>query len=182
MKIFISGTEIADRTLAYTRASVRCSCRHGPQLYSFIRRYSNTTYPIRAEITAMEKFAPVKISFKANVRLFPGPFVAVNSPHQEIGIEEKDDERDFNHCSPERGESPAIIEVRMHGRMIPITAAFSAYVTPGCREVHPLAFPLERDGAYRKHRRTLDCDISPRLPLSCFRRHQVLAFLIGISR
>jgi hypothetical protein len=22
-------------------------------------------------------------------------------PHQEIGIEEKDDERDFNYCSPE---------------------------------------------------------------------------------
>jgi len=51
-----------------------------PQPYSFFRRYSKTTYPIRAEITAMKRFEPVKISFKANVKLFPGPFVAVNSP------------------------------------------------------------------------------------------------------
>jgi hypothetical protein len=69
MKIFISGTEIADRILAYTRASVRCSYRHGPQLHSFFRRHSNTTYPIRAEITAMEKSVPVKISFKANANV-----------------------------------------------------------------------------------------------------------------
>ena len=51
-----------------------------PQRYSFFRRYSNTTYPIRAEIIAMKKFVPVKMSFKANIKLFPGPLVAVNSP------------------------------------------------------------------------------------------------------
>jgi hypothetical protein len=51
-----------------------------PQPYSFFRRYSNTTYPIRAEITAIRKFIPENISFKANARLFPCPFVAVNSP------------------------------------------------------------------------------------------------------
>jgi hypothetical protein len=51
-----------------------------PQPYSFFRRYSKTTYPIRAEIIAMKKFVPVKMSFKANVKLFPGPLVAVNSP------------------------------------------------------------------------------------------------------
>jgi hypothetical protein len=51
-----------------------------PQPYSFFRRYSKTTYPIRAEIIAIKKFVPVKMSFKANVKLFPCPFVAVNSP------------------------------------------------------------------------------------------------------
>jgi hypothetical protein len=42
--------------------------------------------------------------------------------HQEIGVEEKDDERDFNHCSPERGESPTISVIRMHRKMILTTA------------------------------------------------------------
>jgi hypothetical protein len=51
-----------------------------PLLYSFFRRYSKTTYPIRADIIAMKKFVPVKMSFKANVKLFPGPLEAVNSP------------------------------------------------------------------------------------------------------
>jgi hypothetical protein len=51
-----------------------------PQPYSFFRRYSKTTYPIRAEIIAMKKFVPVKMSCKANVKLFPSPLVAVNSP------------------------------------------------------------------------------------------------------
>jgi hypothetical protein len=55
-----------------------------PQPYSFFRRYSKTTYPIRAEIIAMKKFVPVKMSFKANVKLFLGPLVAVNSPINRI--------------------------------------------------------------------------------------------------
>ncbi|MGD0479416.1 MAG: hypothetical protein ABSA42_04545 [Terracidiphilus sp.] len=55
-------------------------CGRGVHRYSFFRRYSNTTYPIIAEIMAIKKFVPVKISFKANARLFPGPFITVNSP------------------------------------------------------------------------------------------------------
>ena len=52
----------------------------GLQPYRLFRRYSNTTYPISEEIAAIRKFVPVKISFKANAKLFPGPFVTVNSP------------------------------------------------------------------------------------------------------
>jgi hypothetical protein len=55
-------------------------CGRGVQPYSFFRRYSNTTYPISAEIMAIKKFVPVNISFKANAKLFPGPLVTVNSP------------------------------------------------------------------------------------------------------
>jgi hypothetical protein len=51
-----------------------------PEPYSFFRRYSKTTYPIRAEIIAIKRFIPVKISLKAKAKLFPRPFVAVNSP------------------------------------------------------------------------------------------------------
>ena len=54
-------------------------CRGQPP-YSFFRRYSNTTYPIRADIIAIKKFVLVKISLKAKAKLFPRPFVAVNSP------------------------------------------------------------------------------------------------------
>jgi hypothetical protein len=50
----------------------------GPE--NFCRRYSITAHPISAVIMAIEKFIPVMISFKANVRLFPLPLVAVNSP------------------------------------------------------------------------------------------------------
>jgi hypothetical protein len=49
-------------------------------VYSLFRRYSKTTYPIRAEIVAMMKFVPVRISSNANAKLFPCPFVTVNSP------------------------------------------------------------------------------------------------------
>ncbi len=28
----------------------------------------------------MKKFVPVKMSFKANIKFFPGPLVTVNSP------------------------------------------------------------------------------------------------------
>jgi hypothetical protein len=55
-------------------------CGRGVRHYSFFRRYSNTTYPISEEIAAIRKFVPVKISFKANAKLFPWPFVTVNSP------------------------------------------------------------------------------------------------------
>jgi hypothetical protein len=34
--------------------------------------------------------------------------------HQDIGIEKKDDERDFNYCSTELAE-PAAFSVLMHG-------------------------------------------------------------------
>jgi hypothetical protein len=47
---------------------------------SFCRRYSITAHPISAVIMAIEKFVPVKISLKANVKLFPLPLVLVNSP------------------------------------------------------------------------------------------------------
>ena len=50
----------------------------GPE--NFCRRYSITAHPTSAETMAIEKFVPVKISIKANVILFPLPFVLVNSP------------------------------------------------------------------------------------------------------
>jgi hypothetical protein len=46
-------------------------CGRGVHHYSFFRRYSNTTYPISEEIAAIRKFVPVKISPKANSKLFP---------------------------------------------------------------------------------------------------------------
>ena len=60
-----------------------------PQPYSFFRRYSNTTCPIRGEITALRKFVAGRMSFKANVRLFPCPFLAVNSPIKRLEWERK---------------------------------------------------------------------------------------------
>ena len=50
----------------------------GPE--NFCRRYSITAHPTSAETMAIEKFVPVKISLKANVKLFPLPLVLVNSP------------------------------------------------------------------------------------------------------
>lgn len=47
---------------------------------SFCRRYSITAHPTGAEAMAIEKFVPVKISLKANAKLFPLPLVLVNSP------------------------------------------------------------------------------------------------------
>src|ERR1019366_2455871 len=47
---------------------------------SFCRRYSITAHPTSAETMAIEKFVPVKISLKANIKLFPLPLVLVNSP------------------------------------------------------------------------------------------------------
>jgi hypothetical protein len=47
---------------------------------SFCRRYSIIAHPTSAETMAIEKFVPVKISLKANVKLFPLPLVLVNSP------------------------------------------------------------------------------------------------------
>ena len=52
----------------------------GMRPYRFFRRNSNTKYPISAEIAAIKKLVFVKISFKANAKLFPGPLVTVNSP------------------------------------------------------------------------------------------------------
>src|ERR1035438_7704553 len=53
---------------------------------SFCRRYSITAHPTSAETMAIEKFVPVKISLKANLILFPLPFVdrkstRLNSSH-----------------------------------------------------------------------------------------------------
>ena len=82
MKTFISGTEITDPTLAYMLASVRWPYRrfgNGLRPYCFLRRYSKTTYPVSADIAEIAKFVRVKILFKARARLFPCPFVAVNS-------------------------------------------------------------------------------------------------------
>src|ERR1700733_142694 len=48
--------------------------------YSHFRRYSKTTYPSNAEMAAIPKFTPVKISFSAKARVFPCPLATVNSP------------------------------------------------------------------------------------------------------
>jgi hypothetical protein len=78
-----STVRLSVHFLLYPRIKARIDLAElvpDPQPYSFFRRYSKTTYPIRAEIIAMKRFERVKISFKANVKLFPCPFVAVNSP------------------------------------------------------------------------------------------------------
>jgi hypothetical protein len=51
-----------------------------PHFYSLLRRYSNTNHPISAEMMAIKKFVTVKISIRANAKLFPCPLDAVNSP------------------------------------------------------------------------------------------------------
>ncbi|MGP8174693.1 MAG: hypothetical protein ACLP7O_09125 [Terracidiphilus sp.] len=43
--------------------------------------------------------------------------------HQQIGIKQKDDERNFDHGPPERGEAPAIFLLLLHGVYMVLTTA-----------------------------------------------------------
>ena len=63
----------------------------------------------------MKRFAPARISFKANAKLFPVPLETVNSSINRIEQKEKHDKGYFNHGSPERVETITICSILIHG-------------------------------------------------------------------
>lgn len=76
----VDGNGLGITLIAYPFAHFLPLSVFGMRPQSFCRKYSSTAHPTSAETMAIEKFVPVKISIKANIRLFPLPFVLVNSP------------------------------------------------------------------------------------------------------